>query len=518
MICFTWPDGTSGSYQVSLIYQPNDTYQFQMWDILSAEQNLLSLQEDIRYYQLLLQLCDRLMFRYDCTDNSYWLYWVRCDQHITIFKGDLDVWISSITEKGCLTTPHDSGFDAFISALKSHISPLEFQFQSCIVTQGKKMLPTRVIAESFLYHGRKVFAGVFETVASTSNVQSDTGYSESFIDPLTGMLNKKAIIEFAQTSLAASENGPLCFVLLDIDNFKSINDRYGHLFGDEVIKAIAKIIIESVETSGICGKFGGDEFFLILDKPHTEQELRTVLRTIQSNVRMLYQDTPNVDMITCSIGISRYPQNAGDFKTLFLIADKALYIAKQRGKNRYIIYSEEKHGSFQVPEEATLIDVQTTPDADVALQHLSDSFVGLFKKGKSALPDCLKNVLTCFRLDRADVFVGKDLQHLFHISDTIKKSADPAVLQVSDFKTLFTEDHTFADNNINELEYRIPDAHSLLSKSGTTATFMYYVENEKGPVIFISFDRCDGKYTWSKMYLMNLKILCQVLETILVQE
>ncbi len=78
--------------------------------------------------------------------------------------------------------------------------------------------------------------------------------------------------------------------IIDIDDFKSVNDNFGHLFGDKVIKAVANVIKNAVGTSGVAGRIGGDEFFIVFEKLNNELEYRNVLRCIKTNVAIQYQD------------------------------------------------------------------------------------------------------------------------------------------------------------------------------------------------------------------------------------
>jgi diguanylate cyclase (GGDEF)-like protein len=132
-------------------------------------------------------------------------------------------------------------------------------------------------------------------------------------------------------------------LIMDIDDFKNINDSFGHLFGDQVIKKVADTLKINIGHRGIVGRFGGDEFFALVDGIETRDALKTMLKTVVKELMTAFDPKCK---ITTSIGVSQYPKDGENFEVLFGKADKALYIAKEKGKNRHIIYDEALHGAY----------------------------------------------------------------------------------------------------------------------------------------------------------------------------
>ncbi|MCH5281454.1 MAG: diguanylate cyclase [Lachnospiraceae bacterium] len=160
-------------------------------------------------------------------------------------------------------------------------------------------------------------------------------------DQLTGLYNKvtteNKIKEFIETH---SDMQSLLFVL-DIDNFKKINDTRGHAFGDEVLRSIGQQVRVLFRSSDILGRVGGDEFIIFL-KGVKEDEF--VLREAKK-VEYFFQHFQAGEgyvkySATASIGCAVFPRDAADFENLYKCADKALYTAKQRGKNQLAFYKE----------------------------------------------------------------------------------------------------------------------------------------------------------------------------------
>lgn len=160
-------------------------------------------------------------------------------------------------------------------------------------------------------------------------------------DELTGLYNKKYILEILGTEIqrSARYRKPLSVIMLDIDNFKNINDTYGHLAGDNVLKQVAEIIRSSIREIDFAGRYGGEEFIIVAPETSLSGALRLAER-IRYNLEnsCLHLDNKSI-FTTISAGVScKTPSKACDIskeiKSLLDEADAALYQAKRNGKNR----------------------------------------------------------------------------------------------------------------------------------------------------------------------------------------
>lgn len=157
-------------------------------------------------------------------------------------------------------------------------------------------------------------------------------------DPLTGLANRRALMEAMrhQVALAARRQTPLSLLMIDLDFFKQVNDRHGHMTGDAVLCAVAERIGQRLRAQDVLGRYGGEEFVILL--PHTDAE--GALR-VAEDVRWHIERTPIVFdgaeiSITLSIGVhSRIPADGHDAgEAMLAAADRALYAAKASGRNR----------------------------------------------------------------------------------------------------------------------------------------------------------------------------------------
>ncbi len=157
------------------------------------------------------------------------------------------------------------------------------------------------------------------------------------IDPLTGIYNRRYFYNISKELIALSkrENRELSLAMVDIDDFKQINDTYGHDVGDDILKLLVEKVNDNIRESDIFMRFGGEEFIIIL--PNTSsQQANVVMEKVRSVIN--HQKFLNDISFTVSIGISNYKKEDKDVESLFKRADLALYSAKNSGKNRVNIY------------------------------------------------------------------------------------------------------------------------------------------------------------------------------------
>ncbi|MDN5322545.1 MAG: two-component system, cell cycle response regulator [Clostridia bacterium] len=173
-------------------------------------------------------------------------------------------------------------------------------------------------------------------------------------DPLTGLYNKLAIEKTLSKIWVNAQEAktPLTLVMIDLDNFKDVNDCYGHMVGDELLQEISNVIKKSLRDGDVVMRFGGEEFLVLLPKTDgagAEKPLERIRKRIEEGVF-----TENNIKITASIGAAVYPDHRPlSAEELIEFADAAMYEAKAKGKNRLVFYSqlEDKNEGFRYDKE-----------------------------------------------------------------------------------------------------------------------------------------------------------------------
>ncbi|MBQ7159648.1 MAG: GGDEF domain-containing protein [Treponema sp.] len=165
-------------------------------------------------------------------------------------------------------------------------------------------------------------------------------------DSLTGVYERFTTEDFARTLV--QNNRPFSIMLIDGDNFKNINDGYGHSVGDKVIALMAEKLKAAYKDKAFVGRFGGDEFMIIAPDIVEYDELwQTCHDAYDQFENFVIPEYPSI-FLTITTGAARFPKDGATYEDLFEKADKALYRGKQKGRSCFIIYLEEKHKDIKI--------------------------------------------------------------------------------------------------------------------------------------------------------------------------
>lgn len=183
---------------------------------------------------------------------------------------------------------------------------------------------------TFYYEAIQLKKALLNSFAYLHN-QMNHFMTQSTTDLLTGLYNRRVFEEKANLWMESAT--PFALFLIDIDNFKRINDTYGHNKGDQVLQFLAKQIIDDFRPTDVCCRYGGEEFIILLPET-TEREAWLIANRFRE--KLSKQLSPSGEAITISGGISVNRQNGSSLEVLTAEADKRLYKAKSAGKNRVI--------------------------------------------------------------------------------------------------------------------------------------------------------------------------------------
>ena len=155
------------------------------------------------------------------------------------------------------------------------------------------------------------------------------------VDPLTGLENRRSLMDFSEVQLKLAQRYKSFFsiLLIDLDYFKKINDTYGHLIGDEILKNIAKILKESLRNVDHIGRFGGEEFIVILPNTTLKNAVLVAEKVRDAIANFVHNIEEQNIQTTVSIGIASYNPLDDDVNQIIERADHALYTAKSSGRN-----------------------------------------------------------------------------------------------------------------------------------------------------------------------------------------
>ncbi|MBO4726675.1 MAG: GGDEF domain-containing protein, partial [Clostridia bacterium] len=265
----------------------------------------------------------------------------------------------------------------------------------------------------------KTFAHItFADIDDTYRASEDIKYNASH-DVLTGVYNRHTFTKMVTQSLnELNKNYWNALIFIDIDDFKQVNDIYGHAVGDKVLRGVAKGIKKSFRSGDLIGRIGGDEFMVLFSAP-TLYSLYSRLNLLNDNIK----SASKLDIISVSFGVALFVGGDEDFDKLYRLSDKAMYEAKSSGKNCYCIIDE--YGKCVLSDAICKIDNGKV--VQMFKLTLDDFIFGTYSKDKISIdyvtPKFVHNVLKEKEItdidDLKELMAERDMQKL---KDTIKNS------------------------------------------------------------------------------------------------
>ena len=250
--------------------------------------------------------------------------------------------------------PQSKDRDAFKAAIMAHGEVSDFPGQ--MVRKDGTVIDISISSHALFDHNG-AFAGVeglYRDVTQRKNLERELQRLAT-TDMLTGMANRRSFLEVAEATFqrARESHAPLTVLMLDLDHFKTINDRFGHLEGDRVLAEFARATKHQLRAGDTVGRLGGEEFGLLL--PHTlPAEGADIANRILEAIRALELTDSNGRPygVTTSMGLGALSPGDRSLHDLLDRADQALYLAKRRGRNQLAVLDAGSDGTMAAPTAA----------------------------------------------------------------------------------------------------------------------------------------------------------------------
>lgn len=311
---------------------------------------------------------------------------------------------------------------------------------------------------------------------------------EASTDFLTGLYNRRECLRRLENHIAVND-GLFAFILIDIDDFKSINDTYGHAKGDEVLSGIAEELKSIIRVNDIAARIGGDEFVVcLMDLPNHQIAIDKAER-IQDAFSLFLSHKLGCS-VKCSIGISFYPDHGNSYEELLEHADVAMYRAKKEGKNRFRIFVEKnkKQEFTGHPQKYMKKNFH-----DYIIGYVMDILLKNPDKEK-AIPQVLKLVGNIFNCDRITIY-EKNKQTLKYYKEWVsnpiyqREEKDTSIIE-----QLQNDDNsmqkTLAFVNVNKIENKI--IRDWFTKRQALAAIACIVKESKDVNMVVCFEDCHS--------------------------
>lgn len=362
--------------------------------------------------------------------------------------------------------------------------------------------------------------GVFTNINAQKN-ELDSLTVKSQCDPLTKLLNK------TETQLRVEEilNGDFslqsAFLIIDIDNFKGINDNLGHQLGDAVLTNISDKIRETFSTSDIIGRIGGDEIAVFM-RNCTEEEVQEKATMLNERLHSTYYGSTTQYNISGSIGIALYPIHGDTFAELYHYADIALYESKNSGKDQFTIYNSCLAGS--------LVDNRTPVDWNngfLDTYFKNDFPFKIFDilyetRDFSLSVDIILELLgKRYDVDRVYIFQrdteGSGMSNTYEwcapgITSEIEQLQHLPIEELGVYFTQYNQEGVYCCTDIQHADRPVYD---LCAPQGIKSLLHCALYNERELTGFIGFDVCKDYHQWSGEEIASLGYIARILSVFL---
>ncbi len=494
----------------ALINYVDDHYIVHMIDEKSFNEAILHETNIKKFDEIIYSLYQDLSFVYDIIDRKF----IRLSKN---HEDILDEKTLSVLEisKNLIHKDDVSIFEDFINSLNRGKKYTDFEIR---ILDGGTYHNCKIMSKTIFENGIPRYSvGIIKSEENTNLIKR---LEENLIlDPATGVLNKVAIKKYAmdviKDRIETNNDKMVAILIIDIDNFKFVNDSFGHAFGDSIIIECANILKNKVRSIGNVGRFGGDEFMVVIDKCENASELPNICKSICYGFENIRKENIESFNNSCTIGVSQYPKDANDFDSLFLMADKTLYRGKKKGKNCYVIYDREKHGGIEGNKALISYDLEYTNNISYE-NFIVNTLIDL--NNKKNIYRTILSVLNRYAIDQARVLLldseGYKVTHKILI-DGSKKTYSKKIHSehcMKNLLALYENDDMMCYSRALDIEDHYKKIYDDVFKSNDVrAVLSFKKEINIAKAIVINFEMTSKKRLWSKEEISVIHIISKYL-------
>lgn len=447
-------------------------------------------------HELFFELMGATMLVYDRESDMLDITAGMDGQTLSLYHGTLERWRDEFM-KDRLDKDYVKTFEEFCENLVSASGLFGSEFKTSVFSEDNTMslygFKCRVIKkdeESFMVLG-SVSAMESATVSSAA-----TSY---VMDAGLPCLSKRSIIDYAKSAFSKNQERTY-IVVLDLDDFKTINDTYGHMFGDEVLLRLVKIVKDAIGKSGMLGRIGGDEFMIVLNWVENPVELRNILRSIRTGIEWAFKGERDDFRLSCSIGCAAYPDNGDTYDKVFQLADRMLYIAKSKGKNRYVIYVPEIHDASKVSTEKVAPERQRSDLKEDKIGVMARLLEEFMVRKIVLFEEEFREISACFELDRITMVYSNFAEAIMLDGDDFTNVLDDKIyIELEDgFKESFDQNKLFVVNGRFNVEHKAPNLAKLFESQEIESAIFYKFEKSDKMFGYVMFAKKSRRQQWSE--------------------
>lgn len=467
--------------------------------------------------RLLMSLTDEFAFIYDKETNMFKMFKYDRFNRIILYDMDIDQWKREMLSRSYVKYDEKAMLDTLVLNMKTYADSFSIKMNCAIRTQSDIFEAVRFIGtvhnES---SGNKIIVG--RVVSDESVGHASTAMeimNELQYDSLTGVYNKKTITEYAKKRIAEEKEKRIVIAILDVDNFKSVNDTFGHLYGDKVLARVGGRLKEIVGEDGVIGRIGGDEFMIVFNGLDDDQVLRGMLRAIRTQIKWEFaEDFENLS-ITCSIGASIFPVNGRDYEDLFKKADCCLYIAKEKGRDRYVFFRDEMHrASYEAMLNKNQLNAMKNPREIRELKNVASFMENAMTDSRKAIIDAMRHMKDTFGIDNINIYYGEGMKKVYSFGSDIPEAKDAMYVFSEEFQKLMGENERFMQIGFADTFSDItPDFCGRMKAERIASTIQCYIGDKRNIKGLVTFNKCREASQWANYEIDCARIFAAVLSS-----
>lgn len=467
--------------------------------------------------RLLMSLTDEFAFIYDKATNMFKMFKYDRFNRIILYDMDIDQWKREMLSKSYVKYDEKAMLDTLVLNMKTYADSFSIKMNCAIRTQSDIFEAVRFIGtvhnES---SGNKIIVG--RVVSDESVGHASTAMeimNELQYDSLTGVYNKKTITEYAKKRISEEKEKRIVIAILDVDHFKSVNDTFGHLYGDKVLARVGGRLKEIVGEDGVIGRIGGDEFMIVFNGLDDDQVLRGMLRAIRTQIKWEFaEDFENLS-ITCSIGASIFPVNGRDYEDLFKKADCCLYIAKEKGRDRYVFFRDEMHrASYEAMLNQNQLNSMKNPREIRELKNVASFMENAMTDSRKAILDAMRHMKDTFGIDNINIYYGEGMKKVYSFGSDIPEAKDAMYVFSEEFQKLMGENERFLQIGfVDTFSDITPDFCGRMKAERIASTIQCYIGDKRNIKGLVTFNKCREASQWANYEIDCARIFAAVLSS-----
>jgi len=445
-----------------------------------------------------LSLTSEYLFMYRKSTNILILHSFMQNTRTIVYEQDIDSWKNKIISDGLIDEKETLEFESKINELKA-CNPNFSMTVTSSLRFSHSMFERLVFKASRMEFENDVYM-IGRMLPEALVEQSDKSnelLQELKLDSLTGVYNKKAITSFAAKRFVDGTKENATLAIVDLDHFKPVNDAYGHLAGDKVLKKAGDILKKIVGEQGTVGRYGGDEFLIILEDMD-ETKFRSVYRAINNDIREGFQNMFSDIQVTASIGSALYPKDGKSFDELFKKADFCLYRAKDKGRDRYVFFRDDLHGELykkasESKTEGIKYDVREVKE----LKSMSDFLLNLGVQPKPAINTVFEHMLKTYNLDSINIYYGQAMERMYSIGKRPNILKEASYAFTDEFYNALGEKPYIKVDFTTELKDEAKAFGKILDERGVKSSIQCLLGTPERILGLITFDRLKEAAMWA---------------------